>query len=201
MTAQAPINPPPPQRYGVLDAYRYIAALGVTLYHFERHFQPYMAHPTDVLERMNLCVDFFFVLSGFVLMHTYGGRIGSLAAFGAFIRKRLARVYPLHFVMTLVFIVAALAVMRLGIAVRNPSTLNLAAAPAHLLLVHAWGFDLPPALNFPSWSISAEFFVYLCFPLFAFLVLRLGALRALALAYALGLAMTFARDALGMRAH
>ena len=179
-----------PKRYGVLDAYRYIAAIGVTLYHFERHFQPYLSHRTACLERMNLCVDFFFVLSGFVLMHTYGGRVDTWAGFGRFIRKRLARIYPLHAVMTLVFVAASLAVARLGIPLRDPASLDISAAPAQLLLVHAWGFNIPTSLNFPSWSISAEFFLYLLFPLFAMLVLRLGAARALLAAYGLGLCMT-----------
>src|SRR5450631_1426653 len=107
-----------PKRYGVLDAYRFIAAFGVTLYHFEGHFQPYLAHPSDYLERMNLCVDFFFVLSGFVLTHTYGARISSLKAYGQFIRKRLARIYPLHAVMILVFVLAGVAVAHLGLPVR-----------------------------------------------------------------------------------
>ncbi len=191
-------DPKEPKRYGVLDAYRYIAAIGVTLYHFERHYQPYLPHPTAYLERMNLCVDFFFVLSGFVLMHTYGGGVDTLAGFGRFLRKRLARIYPLHAVMTLVFVAASLTFVRLGVPLRDPASFDISVAPAQLLLVHAWGFNVPMSLNFPSWSISAEFFLYLLFPLFALLVLRLGAARALLAAYALGLCMTLIWSRLGL---
>ena len=188
-----------PKRYGVLDAYRFVAAAGVVLYHYEGHFQPYLAQPTHYLERLHLFVDFFFVLSGFVLMHTYGGKVVTLAAYASFMRKRLARIYPLHAVMTLAFAGLGLAALALHWQVRDPAALNPAAAPAHLLLIHAWGIGLGPALNFQSWSISAEFFVYLLFPLLAAIVLRLGPPRALLLAYGIGLAMTLARDALGLR--
>ena len=41
------------------------------------------------------------------------------------------------------------------------------ALPAHLTLTHAWGLATSSAFNHPSWSISAEWFAYLCFPLFA----------------------------------
>ena len=144
--------PSEPKRYAVLDAYRYIAAAGVVLYHYEAHFGPYMVHPTHVLERFNLFVDFFFVLSGFVLMHTYGARIASWVACVTFLRKRLARIYPLHGVLTLVFVGLGLATMVLGVETRDTSGVNPAAAPAHLLLIHAWGIGLAPALNFQSWS-------------------------------------------------
>ena len=188
-----------PKRYAVLDAYRYLAAAGVVLYHYEAHFGPYMAHPTHVLERFNLFVDFFFVLSGFVLMHTYGAGIADWLAYGTFLRKRLARIYPLHAVLTLVFAGLGLASAGLGVAMRDATALSPAAAPAHLLLIHAWGIGLAPALNFQSWSISAELFVYLLFPLLALLVVRGGALRALLLAYGLGLGMTLAREVWGLR--
>lgn len=188
-----------PQRYGVLDAYRYIAAICVAFYHFENDFQPYMAQHTDFLERFHLFVDFFFVLSGFVLMHTYGARISSLADYGRFLRKRLARIYPLHAATTLLFVAIAWTVLRLGLPVRDPSAFDIAPAPYHLLLIHAWGLNVKPALNFPSWSISAELFVYLLFPFLAWAVARTGAWRGLALAYACGLALTLTHEALGLR--
>src|ERR1700712_3633748 len=84
-------------RYAVLDSYRFIAALGIVAYHFEAHFAPFFPHAHEVLEDFQTLVDFFFVLSGFVLMHTYGARIDGWASYIDFLRRRFARVYPLQF--------------------------------------------------------------------------------------------------------
>ena len=81
----------PPRRYVVLDSYRFIAALGIVIYHFEPHFGVFRPHQTEVLDRVQSLVDFFFVLSGFVLMHTYGTRVDDLGSYADFLRKRLAR--------------------------------------------------------------------------------------------------------------
>jgi peptidoglycan/LPS O-acetylase OafA/YrhL len=51
------------------------------------------------------------------------------------------------------------------------NVLSLAALPANLLLVQAWGFAPVAGWNHPSWSISAEWFAYLCFPGFAMLTI------------------------------
>lgn len=187
------------QRYNVLDTYRYFAAIGVVIYHFEANFQQFLKSPTDALHSFHLLVDFFFVLSGFVLMHTYGGRIGSWSDFTAFMRKRLARVYPLHFVTTLVFVALALVVKIYALPTNHPETLDLSLTPSHLLLVHAWGLSDHPGLNFASWSISSELFVYLLFPLFALLLARLGGWKTLMLAVAFAIAMTLIRNAFGLR--
>ena len=187
------------KRYAVLDSYRYLAAAAVVLYHCEANFAPLLQTQAEILEKFRLCVDFFFVLSGFVLMHSYSGRLATLADYGRFMQKRIARVYPLHAAVTLAFIVLSVAVYALKLPVRDASTFDLAQAPWHLLLLHAWGFSTHPALNFPSWSISSEFFVYLLFPVLALLVARLGPCRTLAAALVFALAMTALRESLGLR--
>lgn len=166
-------------RYRALDTYRFLAASGVVFYHFENHFQPFLTSPTHALERFQLFVDFFFVLSGFVLMHTYGGRIGTLAAYRSFLRKRLARIYPLHVATIVLFCAVGAVVVFLHVPVRDRSFFDVSLLPSNLLLIHAWGATTRAGLNIPSWSISAEWFVYLLFPLLAILVRRRGAVFAL----------------------
>ncbi len=101
-------------------------------------------------------VSCFFVLSGFVLQHSYGGDLRGVS-YGAFAARRLARVWPLH---------AAVAVAILGLipaAVSDPEH-----AWRAVTLTQAWSADRPTfywAPEAPSWSLSVELFFYLSFPL------------------------------------
>ncbi len=189
----------PKQRFHVLDTYRYIAAVGVMLFHFEVSIQPFLGHPTAIFEKMHLFVDFFFVLSGFVLMHTYGSRMSSFADMRHFLRKRLARVYPLHALMTLVFVAIAVMIVIFHLKIDRTTTFDLSLAPSNFLLLHAWGLASHMGLNSPSWSISAELFVYLLFPIFLFALLRVGPWGTLALAIVFAALMGGWRDLEGMR--
>jgi peptidoglycan/LPS O-acetylase OafA/YrhL len=51
-----------------------------------------------------LMVDFFFVLSGFVICHSYGDRLSNVRDFCRFLWLRLGRLYPLHFAFLMVFV-------------------------------------------------------------------------------------------------
>ena len=189
---------PPPARYVVLDFARFVAAAGIVVYHYENHFQPFLGMQAGLLESFHLFVDFFFVLSGFVMMKTYGHTLVSWHAFAVFLQKRLARVYPLHLAVTLVFVVGGLLIARLHLPMRHPETFDLSLTLPTLLLVQAWGTVDHAGLNFPSWSISAELFVYLLYPVFALALLRLKAWPSLALAAALAIALHFGANALGL---
>ena len=188
-----------PRRYVMLDTYRYIAAAGVVMYHNEANFAPFLDGHVERLGRLTHLVDFFFVLSGFVLMHTYGQRVNSVSAYAGFMQKRIARVYPLHFVTTMVFVAAAALFAVTGFQLRDPGAVDTALFGPTLLLLHAWGTTTHPGLNFPSWSISSEFFVYLLFPAFALLLARVRPLGAILIAIAFAFAMDQTRTALGMR--
>ena len=59
-------------RFVLLDGFRGLAALLVVLFHAERDGSPFYR-----LDPLFLMVDFFFVLSGFVLLHAYGDRLGN----------------------------------------------------------------------------------------------------------------------------
>ncbi len=81
-------------RYEVLDGLRGIAAILVVCFHlFEAHAT---SHFTQILNHAYLAVDFFFVLSGFVIGYAYDGRWtkGELSTWG-FIRRRLIRLQPM----------------------------------------------------------------------------------------------------------
>ena len=118
-------------------------------------------------------MELFFVLSGFILCHVYLPAMeGERFKYGAFLWARIARVYPLH-IATLVGVGAlALGATAAGFRI-DSAILSWSSLPANLLMVHAWGLSPEAGWNHPSWSISAEWFAYLTFPLFGWAALSL----------------------------
>ena len=74
--------------YDILDGLRGVAALIVIVYHvFELHAGTPVPHGY-------LAVDFFFILSGFVIGYAYDGRWGKMTT-GGFFKRRLIRLHPI----------------------------------------------------------------------------------------------------------
>lgn len=148
-----------------LESLRGIAALSVVIYHSGASSalldNAFFGHAY-------LMVDFFFVLSGYVIALTYFDRIDGAAALVSFQVKRFWRLYPLHLATLLIYLGIETAKYvferQTGIVANNPAfSINDAwAFFANLALAHA--FLVPePSFNIPSWSISAEFYTYLIF--------------------------------------
>jgi len=154
-----------------ITALRFGAAIWVAVYSFWENLAG--AGASELVAKGYLGVELFFVLSGFILSHVYLQAAGEKRfSYRSFLWARVARVYPLH-VATLagVGLLAAAALMA-GMSV-DANVLSWPSLPANLLMVHAWGLAPVAGWNHPSWSISAEWFAYLCFPLFAFVFWRL----------------------------
>lgn len=83
-----------------LTALRGIAALLVIIFHFDLIFFRLAASDTPFFIRNGyLWVDFFFILSGFIMMHVYGESFSgkfNIQVFKKYMRARFARIYPLH---------------------------------------------------------------------------------------------------------
>lgn len=171
-----------PQDIKPLTGLRFVAAFWLLVYFFwGRLGVPPEATPGIVL-RGSMGVDLFFVLSGFVLAHVYGPQMeAGRFHYGAFIWARLARVYPLH-LLTLAAMIAIWAAGTMIGASFEPAAFDPRQIPHHLLLVQAWGTVSSDGWNFPSWSISAEWFAYLTFPLLFGAVALLKRVPVLALA-------------------
>lgn len=150
--------------YRLFDCWRFAAALLVMGYHF-LFAAPYGAEAgTEFLRRLLPLLDMFFMISGFFIMTRYGGELRSGADYRNFLRRRIARLYPLHVIVTLFFVAVALFAMATG-AEHYPWRQELRELPLHLLALHALGTTDHLALNYVSWSVSAEFFCYAAFPL------------------------------------
>jgi peptidoglycan/LPS O-acetylase OafA/YrhL len=186
--------------YRVLDSYRFLAASLVCIYHFNKDNVLGLNTISPLFHQFRLGVDFFFVLSGFVIARTYLGRINSLNDYKMFMWKRFARLYPLHLITLLIGIIGGMVIGHRALqAGTNSEIFSSTAIIANLTLTHSLGITNYGSFNIPSWSISAEMFVYLLFPLFAFLITRLPALvnGALIIAY-VGITI-LVREHLGLR--
>ncbi len=150
-----------------LTSVRGIAAMLVVFYHIRLSIAGLPEAVLDIFAKGYLAVDFFFLLSGFVIWMSYADRLrdGGLAAVPQFLKRRIARIWPLH-----LFILAcgvALALLLAATGRHDPSEFPFAELPLHILLIQNWGFTDALAWNDPAWSISAEMSAYLAFPLFA----------------------------------
>ena len=159
------------KRFVVLDSWRGIAACLVALFHLQAY-----SHLYDVpfLRNSWLFVDFFFVLSGFVIAANYQQRLLDGFGVGRFLVLRLGRLYPLHLAMLAFYI--AWEPLKILTTILIPTLLPVnPVAPfstpheapntilANLLLIqslHLYDFY---TWNVPSWSISTEFYTYVVF--------------------------------------
>ena len=150
-----------------LTSVRGIAAWFVVLYHIRLSVAGLPAGWVAVFAKGYLAVDFFFLLSGFVIWLTWGARIraGGWAVVPHFLQKRVARIWPLHLFM--LGGAVALALLLAATGRQNPVAYPSAELPLHVLLLQNWGFTGHLAWNDPSWSISTELGAYLLFPLLA----------------------------------
>lgn len=153
-------------RFDHLDGLRGIAAFSVMVGHIR---WPSAIAGLPSFHNTSLWVDFFFVLSGFVIAHAYFGKISSGMSVATFMGRRFARLYPLHLLM--LFAALAYEIIKfkffgkLEVNVNNApfDTNNLSAFLSHLVLVQAMGLFPDVTWNGPSWSISVEFYTYLLF--------------------------------------
>ncbi|MEL7445228.1 MAG: acyltransferase [Pseudomonadota bacterium] len=187
-------------RFDVLDALRGICALLVALYHFNSN--GYLAS-LPVVQNGWLFVDYFFVLSGFVIAHSYGERLATRqVSVGKFMGLRMGRIYPLHIAVLFAFIALEMVLIFGGDTIaryvsREPFTgsRSLEALGQNIFLLQSFGIPGGAGWNGPAWSIAAEIWTYLLFAL-VFLVPKrfmLGLAALLAAGAAIGL-MSYAKD-------
>jgi peptidoglycan/LPS O-acetylase OafA/YrhL len=154
-----------------ITALRFGAAIWVAVYTFWENLAG--APSSGLVHKGYLGVELFFVLSGFILSHVYLQAAGEKRfSYRSFLWARVARVYPLHLATLVGVGLLAGAAVVAGMSV-DGNVLSWASLPANLLMVHAWGLAPVAGWNHPSWSISAEWFAYLCFPVFALVFWRL----------------------------
>lgn len=161
---------PESDRFLHLDALRFIASAGIVAFHYQEWVR-WRSPPVrlEALFGFGQFVDLFFVISGIVIVDLYRGRINRPRDYGRFLRKRVARLLPLHVATLAFFCAIAVLAERFGRAGSNADWSCLAPTT---LLIHAFGMCHGLSFNTPSWSISAEMAMYVGFPLVALLLTR-----------------------------
>jgi peptidoglycan/LPS O-acetylase OafA/YrhL len=141
------------------------------------HFHVFShAYDNMFVRHSGLFVDFFFVLSGFVISHAYGRRLGTVSDLRSFVIRRFGRLWPLHLAVLAAFVASTVAKGMLGtlglVQGDGPifeGTRDWPAIFTNLVLIQALGIHDSDTWNAPSWSISVEFYTYLLFALACFL--------------------------------
>jgi peptidoglycan/LPS O-acetylase OafA/YrhL len=184
-----------------LTGVRFIFAFLVVVYHigiYSAWLDGLAPEWRGVIQSGPVAVNFFFVLSGFILTLGYTGRGAGLREFYA---ARVARIYPVY-LLGLLLMLPVMATAQLPDTVRPPDGpgmwLSLAASAG---MVQAWIPEWSLHWNSPGWSLSAEAFFYGLFPLLLLWVARLGARGAAGVmlgAYAVSLLLPVGLDAVGV---
>jgi peptidoglycan/LPS O-acetylase OafA/YrhL len=184
------------QHFIALDSLRGIAALTVVLGHISSAWLPNL-HSRYVANSYFM-VDFFFVLSGFVICYSNSDKIRDLPSTGRFLWLRFWRLYPLHLTILVLFSVLGIAKLS-TIYLFQPTLAGSYSLPfggsmkaffgtfaSNVLLVHdlpwfqSWADGTAAGdANVPAWSISVEFYTYIAF---AALVLLLVTRRRMIIA-------------------
>ena len=156
-----------------LESLRGIAALLVALFHYPSSSFLYF-------DKGFYAVNFFFILSGFVISYNYEDKIKDFKDIINFQIKRFLRLYPIHLFVLLII----LAIQVLKFLVIEFSILPFGSEAfgerytfedfvSNLFLLHSiFNFSYWLSWNPASWSISTEFYTYLFFILIFFLFQR-----------------------------
>ena len=140
-------------RLGTFDAMRGLAAIAVLLYHADG-----VAAPAGYL-----AVDFFFLLSGFVIARTYDARFATGLSLPRFAVLRLIRFYPLYLLGLVIGLFRCVG----QIILNRPD--KLTSSEAWVSAIFAVLFLPSPAtehispLNHPGWSLFFEMAVNLVY--------------------------------------
>lgn len=151
-------------RINKLDGLRGLFALFVVLFHFNKHNAPQFIVNNFFVRESYIFVDFFFILSGYVITLTYNDRLNRMKDLWPFLKKRLIRLYPLLLFSTLMY---------WGFVHPQINNRNILLALDTLLLTNATpilGSGI--GMNYPSWSISSEIISYFVFGLSSMIAIQ-----------------------------
>lgn len=151
--------------YAALDGLRGVAALMVVLYH-----QSETMLGGRYLQHANLAVDFFFILSGFVISYAYSQRLTDGMSRGRFAIERAIRLYPLLFMGALVgaaygiwfAVQAGTPAAAVKYLIQLPFAMTTIPIPFQTLPHTPW------PLNVPEWSLFYEIIANIVFAVILF---------------------------------
>ena len=129
------------RKYEALDGLRGLAAVVVVFGH-------YLIETIGFRFAGYIVVDFFLVLSGFVLSHAY---FSKPMDYGSYVRNRIARCWPTHALIILI-VAAALLVLK--------DTYSISEFVMKMTMTHNLGMGPEwPIYNWSSWTVACEFWI------------------------------------------
>lgn len=161
-----------------LDGLRGLFSLMVVLYHYPQNFMPNFIYNSFFIRESYAFVDFFFVLSGFVIALNYN-HISTPSDLYQYLKKRFIRLYPLLFFSSSIFFVY-LVFSRTVMVKFFPEFMDNPSSEYYQYIIPFFDvllmtnstkiFGTSMLINGPSWSISSEMISYAVFGvLFVFL--------------------------------
>ena len=185
------------KHYELLDGLRGVAALLVLWHHVFEGYSFAGGGPILVVNHGYLAVDFFFILSGFVLSYAYDDRWGKSLSFGSFLKRRLIRLHPM---VVMGAVLGAVTFLLQG-SVQWDGTHVATSVVMWALLISMFMIPAVPGtpreirgngemfpLNGTNWSL---FFEYIGNLLYALCIRRLSTRRVRVLTVLLGIALAF----------
>ena len=182
--------------YAILDGLRGVAALMVVIYHI---FEGYAFAGGGIIESLNhgyLAVDFFFILSGFVVGYAYDDRLGKSMKTKDFLKRRLIRLHPMV-IMGAVLGAATFCIQ--GSTQWDGTEISISLVMLSMLCAMLFILAIPGGcyeirgngemfpLNGPSWSLLFEYIGNILYALF---VRRLSTKLLTAIVVSLGIGYT-----------
>ena len=193
-------------RYAILDGLRGVAAVIVVAFHL---FETYSKGPAyQILNHGYLAVDFFFVLSGFVIGYAYDNRWGKMSTL-AFFKRRLIRLHP----MVIMGSAIGALLFYFGNCERFPLIDQTAWWQVLLMFLLActmipaltsWdirGWQETNPLNGPTWSLMWEYLANILYALVVRRFSKIALVCFVSFAAFLTLDLTLNLDVFGLLAH
>jgi peptidoglycan/LPS O-acetylase OafA/YrhL len=179
-------------RFTVLDSMRGLGCLQVVMFHFSNAvYAPWTSY--WIYRNSWISLDFFFVLSGFVIAYIYAGKLRDMRSTLGFAVRRFGRIWPLHISM-LTVLVAFIGLLNLALPHPEWMTIKLTDGPfsymsliTEFFLLNSVGIWNQNFWNGAAWSVGAELDVYVIFAVVCLLFGRaLVAVSAVMIIIALG---------------
>jgi peptidoglycan/LPS O-acetylase OafA/YrhL len=171
-----------------ITSLRGIAAIFIVIHHFATYLIPginqFTSAFTPFISKNYIWVDFFFILSGFILAYVYSSKFQVRVEkkdYLKYISSRFARIYPLHLFMLIAFLFLESA------EYIHFQVTSVAGDSQHQYLPFTGTESIPTFIinffllqtfingtywNQPAWSISAEWVVYMFIPLLVPVIYR-----------------------------
>lgn len=148
---------------------QFFAGVFIMLRHYSYFIKAEFPAVASALSQVTFS-DFFFCCSGFLLHYVNGKK--DTSEFGPMLRKRFAKLYPLHLATTVFYIGILILSVYVG-SIGNTRSGWDCVLPT-LSLTHAFGTVDRQCLNYPSWFLSALFAMYLIYLPIRLLIARVG---------------------------